>query len=158
MMKKGLGHLMKQAQKMQEQMAKTQEELGSKTVEASAGGGMVTVTANGKQQILSILQEIPADYLRANPERALRMAVLEYRERNGTPIFAQQPGTSGSPSVRAAMAAEAAAPGLNPLDGSGTPRPRQGGPETPADRIRRENREATVTLTSETGRRLGFSA
>lgn len=111
-----------------------------------------------QQQILSILQEIPADYLRANPERALRMAVLEYRERNGTPIFAQQPGTSGSPSVRAAMAAEAAAPGLNPLDGSGTPRPRQGGPETPADRIRRENREATVTLRSEKGRPLGFQA
>jgi nucleoid-associated protein EbfC len=53
-MKKGFGQIMKQAQKMQEQMAKTQEELGSKTVDASAGGGMVTVTANGKQQILSI--------------------------------------------------------------------------------------------------------
>ena len=54
MMKKGLGHLMKQAQKMQQQMAKIQEEMSSRTVEASAGGGMVTVTANGKQQILSV--------------------------------------------------------------------------------------------------------
>jgi hypothetical protein len=53
-MKKGLGQIMKQAQKMQEEMARAQEELANKTVEASAGGGMVTVTANGKQQVLSI--------------------------------------------------------------------------------------------------------
>jgi len=54
MMKKGLGSLMKQAQKMQQQMAKIQEEMAGRTVEASAGGGMVIVTANGKQQILSV--------------------------------------------------------------------------------------------------------
>jgi DNA-binding YbaB/EbfC family protein len=53
-MKKGFGQLMKQAQKMQAQMAKMQEELADRTVEASAGGGMVSVTANGKQQIVSI--------------------------------------------------------------------------------------------------------
>jgi len=41
-----LNKLMKQAQKMQEQMAKTQAELESKTVEVSAGGGKVKVTAN----------------------------------------------------------------------------------------------------------------
>ena len=51
---KGLGDLMKQAQKMQAKMAEMQEELSKKTVEATAGGGMVTVTANGKQEILSI--------------------------------------------------------------------------------------------------------
>jgi DNA-binding YbaB/EbfC family protein len=45
---------MKQAQKMQEQMARVQEELANKTVEATAGGGMVTVTANGKQEILAV--------------------------------------------------------------------------------------------------------
>jgi DNA-binding YbaB/EbfC family protein len=45
---------MKQAQKMQEQMAKTQVELESKTVEVSAGGGKVRVTANGAGDILSI--------------------------------------------------------------------------------------------------------
>jgi hypothetical protein len=45
---------MKQAQKMQEQMARVQEELATKTVEATAGGGMVTVTANGKQEILAV--------------------------------------------------------------------------------------------------------
>ena len=53
-MKKGFGQMMKQAQKMQAQLSKIQEEMAEKTVEASAGGGMVTVTANGKQQILSI--------------------------------------------------------------------------------------------------------
>ncbi|WP_027360289.1 YbaB/EbfC family nucleoid-associated protein [Desulforegula conservatrix] len=51
---KGMGNMMKQAQKLQSQMMKMQEELGSKTVEATAGGGMVRVTATGKQQILSI--------------------------------------------------------------------------------------------------------
>jgi DNA-binding YbaB/EbfC family protein len=49
-----IGQLMKQAQKMQEQMARVQEELANKTVEATAGGGMVTVTANGKQEILAV--------------------------------------------------------------------------------------------------------
>ncbi len=39
---------------MQERVKKLQEEAGSKTVEASAGGGMVTVVANGRQEVLSI--------------------------------------------------------------------------------------------------------
>jgi hypothetical protein len=45
---------MKQAQQMQAKMAKLQEQMGDMTVEASSGGGMVTVTANGKQEILSV--------------------------------------------------------------------------------------------------------
>ena len=49
-----MGNLMKQAQKFQSQMAKLQEELGDKTMEASAGGGMVTVVVNGRQELLSI--------------------------------------------------------------------------------------------------------
>jgi len=53
-MKKGLGQMMKQAQKMQAQILKIQEEMAQRTVEASAGGGMVTVAANGKQEVLSI--------------------------------------------------------------------------------------------------------
>jgi DNA-binding YbaB/EbfC family protein len=51
---KNMGSLMKQAQKIQAEMARVQEELSRKTVEASAGGGMVTVVANGKQEIMSV--------------------------------------------------------------------------------------------------------
>ncbi|HQM91745.1 MAG TPA: YbaB/EbfC family nucleoid-associated protein, partial [Syntrophales bacterium] len=43
-----------QAQKLQEKMAKVQEELASKTVEATAGGGMVTAVVNGKSELVSI--------------------------------------------------------------------------------------------------------
>ena len=49
-----MGSLMKQAQQFQAKMAKLQEELKEKTVEASSGGGMVTVIVNGQQEILSI--------------------------------------------------------------------------------------------------------
>ncbi len=49
-----MGNLLKKAQQLQEKMAKMQEELGEKIVETSAGGGMVTVVANGKQEIVSI--------------------------------------------------------------------------------------------------------
>lgn len=49
-----VGQLLKQAQKFQARMAELQEELNNRTVEASAGGGMVTVVANGKQEIISI--------------------------------------------------------------------------------------------------------
>ncbi len=54
MSKKLLGNLMKQAQMMQEKMAKIQEEAAQKTVTASSGGGMVTVTVNGRMEILSV--------------------------------------------------------------------------------------------------------
>lgn len=49
-----MGKMMKQVQKMQAEMARLQEELGNKTVEATAGGGAVQVTANGKQEVLSV--------------------------------------------------------------------------------------------------------
>ena len=54
MSKKMLGDLMRQAQKLQEEMAKAQEEAKKKTVEATAGGGMVTVVASGSGEIVSI--------------------------------------------------------------------------------------------------------
>lgn len=49
-----MGNILKQAQAMQEKMGKLQEEAAAKTVEASAGGGMVTVQANGAMQILKV--------------------------------------------------------------------------------------------------------
>lgn len=52
--KKMLGDMMRQAQVLQEKMAKAQEEVGKKTVEATSGGGMVMVVANGRQEVLSI--------------------------------------------------------------------------------------------------------
>jgi DNA-binding YbaB/EbfC family protein len=51
---KGFGNMMKEAQKLQAQMAELQEQVGKRKVEASAGGGMVTVEANGKQEIVAI--------------------------------------------------------------------------------------------------------
>lgn len=54
MSKKMFGDLMKQAQKMQQEMSRIQEESKKKTVEATAGGGMVTVIANGAMEIISV--------------------------------------------------------------------------------------------------------
>ncbi len=51
---KGFGNLMREAQRLQQQMAAVQEEVAQKKVQATAGGGMVTVEANGKQEIVSI--------------------------------------------------------------------------------------------------------
>ncbi len=49
-----MGNMMKQVQQAQEAMQKKQEELAELTVEATAGGGMVTVTANGREEIVDI--------------------------------------------------------------------------------------------------------
>ncbi len=54
---KNMGNMMKQAQKLQAKMMKMQEELADKTIEASVGGGMVKVVANGRQQIVSLTIE-----------------------------------------------------------------------------------------------------
>ena len=77
--RKMFGDIMKQAQQMQEQLAKLQEEAGKKTVEASAGGGMVTVLANGKQEILSVKidPEVFSSNDRAMLEDLLTAAVNE---------------------------------------------------------------------------------
>ena len=53
-MYKGMGNILKQAKAMQERMADIQKELANKTVEFSSGGGMVHVTVNGKQEVISI--------------------------------------------------------------------------------------------------------
>ncbi|MBN1783325.1 YbaB/EbfC family nucleoid-associated protein [bacterium] len=53
-MKPNMAQLFGQVQKMQEAIEKVQTELENKTVEGSAGGGIVTVTANGKRHIVKI--------------------------------------------------------------------------------------------------------
>ncbi|MFC5701297.1 YbaB/EbfC family nucleoid-associated protein [Cohnella faecalis] len=50
-----MNQMMKQVKKMQEQMLKAQEELGGKTIEGTAGGGVVTVTVNGHKKVLNIV-------------------------------------------------------------------------------------------------------
>jgi len=52
--KGGMGNIMKQAQQMQQKMLKMQEEMAERTVEASVGGGMVTVMANGRSEVISV--------------------------------------------------------------------------------------------------------
>lgn len=51
---KNMGKMMKQAQQLQAKMMKMQEDAALETVEATAGGGMVKVVANGRQQIVSL--------------------------------------------------------------------------------------------------------
>ncbi|AHF05681.1 YbaB/EbfC family nucleoid-associated protein [Desulfitobacterium metallireducens] len=49
-----MGNMLKQAQKLQEEMAKAQEELKTKTVEASVGGGAVQVVVSGKMELIEL--------------------------------------------------------------------------------------------------------
>lgn len=51
---KGFGDLMKQAQRMKAELQRIQEEAAEKRVEGSAGGGMVTVTADGRGEIVAV--------------------------------------------------------------------------------------------------------
>ncbi len=53
-MAKGLGNIMKQAQQMQQRIARVQQELEGREVEATSGGGMVTALVNGKMQLVSL--------------------------------------------------------------------------------------------------------
>src|SRR5512135_3584008 len=74
MSKKMLGDLMRQAQKLQEEMVKAQEEAKKKTVEATAGGGMVTVVANGAGTLVSI--KIEKDVVNPDDVEMLQDLVL----------------------------------------------------------------------------------
>ena len=57
MLPKNMGNLMKQAQKVQQQMMKLQEELNAREVSAQAGGGMVEAVVNGKCELLRLRLE-----------------------------------------------------------------------------------------------------
>ena len=79
-----MNKMLREAQKMQEGLAKAQEEAASEIVEASAGGGMVTVKANGAGEIMGIMidpkaidpddPELLADMILAAVSEALRSA------------------------------------------------------------------------------------
>ena len=83
--------MLKQAQRMQANIAKLQEELEAREYEASAGGGMVNVRANGKKELLSIEikpevidpddAEMLGDLVTAAVNEALRAAAQEKEER-----------------------------------------------------------------------------
>ena len=68
------GNIMKQAKKMQERMARLQEELETKTVDASSGGGMVSVVVNGKFEIISL--KIEKDVVSAEDVEMLQDLVM----------------------------------------------------------------------------------
>ncbi len=71
---KGFGNMMKEAQRLQQQMQALQEEIAKKKVDATSGGGMVTVEANGKQEILSI--KIDPDVINKDDAQMLEDLVL----------------------------------------------------------------------------------
>ena len=73
-MKGGMPGMMKQIQKMQEDMAKMQKELGNKTVTEEAGGGMIKVVANGNKEIVSV--EIDPSVISASEKEILEDLVV----------------------------------------------------------------------------------
>jgi DNA-binding YbaB/EbfC family protein len=70
----GMAQLMKQANQMQMKMKKTQEELATKTYEATSGGGAVKVTVNGEHKIISLV--IDPEVLKAGDAEMLQDMVL----------------------------------------------------------------------------------
>ena len=70
----GMGNLLKQAQEMQTRMAKIQDELGQKTVEGSAGGGMVQVTVNGQLNLHAV--KIDPTVVKAEEKEMLEDLIL----------------------------------------------------------------------------------
>lgn len=71
----GFGNMVKQAQQMQMRIQKIQAEMGEKTVEASVGGGVVHVVANGKQEVVSV--KISREAVNPDDVEMLQDMVLE---------------------------------------------------------------------------------
>jgi nucleoid-associated protein EbfC len=71
----GFGNLVKQAAQMQQKIQKLQSEMADKTAEGTAGGGMITVVANGKQEIVSV--KINKEVVNPNDIEMLQDLVLE---------------------------------------------------------------------------------
>lgn len=90
---KNLSNILKQAQKVQEKIAKIQEEVGSRLVDASAGGGMVRVVANGRQEIVSI--EIDPEIVASGDREMIQdlvVAAVNEALRKSKELFAQEMG------------------------------------------------------------------
>ena len=73
-----MGNILKQAQAMQAQMAKVQEQASSKTVTGTAGGGSVTVTANGAMELVGIV--IDPEVVKSGDVAASNDALRKARE------------------------------------------------------------------------------
>jgi DNA-binding YbaB/EbfC family protein len=73
-MKAGMGDMMRQFQKMQDEMAKMQAQLGDKTVSEEAGGGMIKVTVNGLKEVVSV--EIDPQVINAAEKEILEDLVV----------------------------------------------------------------------------------
>lgn len=69
-----MGNIMRQAQAMQDQLAKVQEQAATKVAEGSAGGGMVTVKANGAMEIVSVT--IHPDVLKSDESDLLQEMIV----------------------------------------------------------------------------------
>ncbi len=91
-MKGGLGNLMKQAQRMQEDMQKAQEELATLEVSGQAGGGMVSVVMTGRHDVKRVIidaslmqedKEMLEDLLAAAVNDAVRQVEETTKERMG---------------------------------------------------------------------------
>jgi len=92
-MVKGLGDIVKQAQQIQERLQQVQQEAAGKTVEASAGGNMVTATVNGRLEVVgltidpSIIEARDAEML-----RDLIMAAVNEGIRRAQHMMAEEMG------------------------------------------------------------------
>lgn len=94
---KNFGKMLKQAQEMQAKMAKLQEELAAREVEATSGGGMVAVRMNGRQEVMSLridpcvfqdgdremLEDLVVAALNEARRKALDMAAEEMKNLTG---------------------------------------------------------------------------
>ena len=70
----GIANLLKQAQQVQEEIQRVKQELGGMKVTGTSGGGMVTVTANGKQQILDV--KIDPEAIKMNDKEMLEDLIV----------------------------------------------------------------------------------
>jgi hypothetical protein len=88
---KGLGDIVKQAQQLQERMQQIQQEAGSKVVDASAGGGMVTARVNGRLELVDLkIDPTVLDAKDADMLRDLVMAAVNEAVRRAQQMVAEE--------------------------------------------------------------------